>query len=264
MVMKRLSYSWCLPALLAAIVVLILSADAGVPALVDFQGSLTDESGHAVSGQLSVRFALYDAEAGGSMLWEETQTVTVEDGIYNVKLGSVTAFPGDIWETAQLWLGVKAGSAEEMTPRARLVAVPYALRARTAEALAPGAAHGMILARKIGVSESPAYTSFFRDRYGSSTTPDDASLQAPLPRNGILKNLLLKPWSTPDEGASATVIILVNGQETALGVTHTHADGLAAASNTSTSVAVQQGDVVTLKRFSIGTLDNYWVTMEIQ
>jgi hypothetical protein len=88
---------------------------------------------------------LYTAQTEGTLVWQETQTITVIDGIYNVKLGSVAAFTDSVWENAQLWLGIKVGDDAEMTPRVRIVAVPYALRAKVAESVAPGKGRGSLV-----------------------------------------------------------------------------------------------------------------------
>lgn len=110
-----------------------LCADAAVPNLIDYQGALTDAAGNPVSGQRDIRFAFYDAQEGGTLLWQEAQAVGVQDGVYSTALGSVTAFPDDLWDNAQLWLGVKVGDDAELAPRARIVAVPYARKAHRAE-----------------------------------------------------------------------------------------------------------------------------------
>ena len=124
---------------IAAMALCTMPCLADVPNLIDFQGSLTDAQSAPVSGQRQLTLALYAADSGGSTLWQETQTITVLDGIYSVSLGAQTPFPEDLWETAQLWLGVQVGTEPEMAPRVRIVAVPYALRAKTAETLAAGA-----------------------------------------------------------------------------------------------------------------------------
>ena len=49
----------------------------------------------AAGTQASLRFAIYDAETGGTQLWQETQTVTVDQtGQYTVFLGAMAALYG--------------------------------------------------------------------------------------------------------------------------------------------------------------------------
>lgn len=113
-------------------------ARADVPGVVDFQGTLTDGAGVPVTGQATMVFALYTTAAGGEPVWQETQAVTVSAGIYSTALGSVTPFPETLWENPALWLGIRQEGADELPQRVRIVAVPYALRAKTAESLAGG------------------------------------------------------------------------------------------------------------------------------
>ncbi len=93
-----------------------------------YQGILTDSNGMSVpDGNYSMRFRLYDAI--DSMVWEETQVVPVQNGLYNVLLGSVNAL-NDVPVWAGYKLGVKVGNDPEMQPRTPLAAVPYALGLR--------------------------------------------------------------------------------------------------------------------------------------
>jgi hypothetical protein len=67
-----------------------------VPQYISYQGKLL-EDGEALSGTRSITFSIWDNDVGGnpaSALWQETQNVSVMDGIFNVELGSVTPLPG--------------------------------------------------------------------------------------------------------------------------------------------------------------------------
>jgi hypothetical protein len=117
--------------LLAAAFILILSFSAfAVPQLINYQGELSDSSGNPVSGDVSVTFTIYNAASAGDVLWNETQTVTVINGVFNVLLGSQTPFPTDLFSLDDTYLGVKVGADAEMTPRQQLASVPYALVAQ--------------------------------------------------------------------------------------------------------------------------------------
>ena len=105
------------------------------PSEFNYQGRLTDLAGNPVSGTVSMTFQLYDADAGGSPLWEETQPlVTVDEGIFTVFLGSVEPF--DIWGidfSQQYWLEIEV-EGDQMGDRLAIVPVPaahYALNAGT-------------------------------------------------------------------------------------------------------------------------------------
>ena len=108
---------------------------AQVPQLIHYQGVLTDEEGTAITGNRSITFSLHDTETEGSPLWDETQNVILLDGLFSVLLGSVDPIPYSVFDNPDVFLGVKVGSDDEMTPRSRLVSVGYALHAHRANIL---------------------------------------------------------------------------------------------------------------------------------
>lgn len=114
--------------------VLLFSVCFSIPTQINYQGVLKDSSGNAVTNHsLSMVFSIYSALTGGSSLWSETQTVSVEAGIYSVQLGSVTAIPSSVFDGSTRYLGIKIGTDDEMTPRLALVSVPYAYNSLTSE-----------------------------------------------------------------------------------------------------------------------------------
>jgi len=108
-------------------------ASVSVPSMMNYQGVLSDPAmGDPVpDGDYEITFALYDVASGGTALWTETQTVTVENGLFSVLLGSVNPLSTDAF-TGSTYLGVKVGADAEMTPRHRIVSVAYAIHAREA------------------------------------------------------------------------------------------------------------------------------------
>jgi len=123
--------------LFLALIFLILSVSvyAEVPQLINYQGRLSDNGENPVSGDLSITFTIYDAEGG--VCWQEVQVITVDNGFFNVLLGTNgdltnNCFVGD----TNVYLGIKVGEDPELEPRVRLTTAPYAfhaLRADTAE-----------------------------------------------------------------------------------------------------------------------------------
>ena len=84
---------------------------------------------------------IYDVSSSGTALFTETHNpVTVSNGIFNILLGSVdtNVNPLNLSFSTQYYLGITVGADPEMLPRQPLAASPYALRAVTAESLAPG------------------------------------------------------------------------------------------------------------------------------
>jgi trimeric autotransporter adhesin len=120
-----------------------------VPRLVQFSGTLKDAAARSVSGVVSVTFAIYGEQDGGTALWSETQNVTADaNGHYSATLGiaSATGLPDDLFAAAQSrWLGVRMAGQSEL-PRVLLVSVPYALKAADADTVGGLPASAFLLA----------------------------------------------------------------------------------------------------------------------
>jgi hypothetical protein len=120
-----------------------------VPALVNFNGILTDVNGKPLNGTVGVTFYLYKDSEGGAPLWMETQNAQPDkSGRYTVSLGATTAtgLPTDVFVSGEArWLGVQPeGQAEQ--PRVLLLSVPYALKAGDAETIGGLPASAFVLA----------------------------------------------------------------------------------------------------------------------
>lgn len=82
----------------------------------------------------SVTFRLYDAAAGGALLWDETQPIMTSAGLSNVLLGSVTPVTdGDF--AADAYLSIQVNPDPEFTTRTRIASVGYAFQAGNADKL---------------------------------------------------------------------------------------------------------------------------------
>ena len=111
-----------------------LTIQAQVPQLLNYQGVLIDpDSGERLSGTYAMTFSIYAEETGGTALWTEMQNVIVQNGLFNVLLGSVTDIPFDLFDGSARYLGVQVGSDAEMTPRKQLVSVVYAFKSRNSD-----------------------------------------------------------------------------------------------------------------------------------
>ena len=118
-----------------------------VPQQINYQGYLADSGGNPVSdGNYTMSFDIFDVSTGGVPLWSESQTVTVKDGVYTVILGQ----PGnpinpDIFD-GDRYLGVTVGTDGEMTPRQKLTATAFAMKAAKADSVSDGAVTSVMLA----------------------------------------------------------------------------------------------------------------------
>ena len=103
---------------------------ATVPQLMNYQGFLS-EDGLKLNNTVSLTFSIYDAETGGTALWTETQPqVLVQNGLFNVILGSAEPLPTTVFQQAERYLGIEVNaSGQELSPRQRLTSVAYAFNA---------------------------------------------------------------------------------------------------------------------------------------
>lgn len=109
-----------------------LASAAPVPYRVGFSGLLTDQTGNPVSNSvIQVTASLFNQVTGGSVLYiEPVATVTTAlDGTYSFSFGSSTNTFKQALESSDVWLQVTINNTNVLSPRTRLLAVPYALRA---------------------------------------------------------------------------------------------------------------------------------------
>ncbi len=123
--------AWAMPAAQAG--------PSAVPGVITYQGRLTSANGVPINGAVEMTFRLYSEPVGGTAAWTESHIggngVPVNDGVFNVLLGSITPIDIPIWSTAP-YLGIQVGTDPEMTPREQVGRVPYAFISERAYALA--------------------------------------------------------------------------------------------------------------------------------
>jgi len=108
---------------------------AEVPDELAFQGRLLDIGGVPVpEGTKGMQFSIFDADTGGSSLWDETYAVEIgEDGFYTVYLGE--GDPIGLPFDEAYWVEVKVESDLPMVPRFPLKKVAYSFRSDEADLL---------------------------------------------------------------------------------------------------------------------------------
>jgi hypothetical protein len=106
---------------------------AAMPKTISYQGVLKNSDGSLVDdGGYWITFRLYDADTGGTLKWQETDSAYVESGLFHVILGKATPLNLPFDET--YWLSVEA-LGDTLEPRVELAASPYGFRASVADAL---------------------------------------------------------------------------------------------------------------------------------
>ncbi|RMF58250.1 MAG: hypothetical protein D6746_09945 [Bacteroidetes bacterium] len=143
------------------LVALLLALPAGVaaqaPVLISHQGVLHDAEGTPLAGNVILTFRLFDAPTDGTALWSEDHGVALDDGLFQVLLGSIEPLDGVPFDRPY-WLGIAVNNGPELEPRMPLTAVPFSLHAQTVadSSLTPAAfdpeagSEGQVLAIEAG------------------------------------------------------------------------------------------------------------------
>jgi hypothetical protein len=94
----------------------------GVTQPFTYQGFLRQGGAPLNNPSQSMRFRIFDAPTGGTMLWDSgALTVNVSNGLFTVQLNP----PVSIWTGADRFLEIQVG-ATTLSPRVRIGATPYA------------------------------------------------------------------------------------------------------------------------------------------
>ncbi|GEM_PF-4756416 len=101
---------------------------AQVPRIMNYQAKLTDAGGVAINDTCTIIFRIYDAATGGNLLWCDTMTVDVVNGLFDVQL-DLSHNGGDTLKfNRPYWIALKVRDDPEMTPREKLAPVSFAFR----------------------------------------------------------------------------------------------------------------------------------------
>ncbi len=148
-----------------------ISAQTQVPAMLNYQGKLADDNGDPVADDTyTVQFRIYDQTS--TERWYELHFVTTTDGLFSAQLGSQgSPLTEDVFDYAECWLGITVGADPELTPRQRLITVPYAHRVSTVD----GAEGGTIIS-DLTITGSLSSVFLNTDLTGDESVqlPDDA------------------------------------------------------------------------------------------
>ncbi len=81
-----------------------VAATSSVPRLVGFSGVLKDPTGNPLTGPVDISFAIYRNQSDVTPLWQETQTLQLdEQGHYRALLGAMSAqgLPVDLFASGE-------------------------------------------------------------------------------------------------------------------------------------------------------------------
>jgi hypothetical protein len=129
----------------------------GPPKLIDYQGTALDSNGNPLAPttptNYTMQFRLYSTQSGGTPIWSESQTVTVSNGQFSVRLGQGIAIGAEpkpdlslSFNNKDRYLGltivVPPQAPAEITPRLAFLSAPFAFvadRARSADSVSQSA-----------------------------------------------------------------------------------------------------------------------------
>ncbi len=98
------------------------------------EGLVLDGEGRPIEGEHTLRIRLYDAAAGGQVLFDEIhQNVPFFEGYYAVQVGGEEPLRVDVFRRAGVWLGMTIDGGDELRPRTPIAKVPAAFTADVAD-----------------------------------------------------------------------------------------------------------------------------------
>jgi hypothetical protein len=105
---------------------------AEVPKKISFQGYVSSLSGNPIQGTHEFTFRIYATQSGGDPLWNDTDTLELDNGQFHAYLGANTPLAVEIFTGSVLWLETAIdGSA--LPTRQSLASVAYSFRAQNAD-----------------------------------------------------------------------------------------------------------------------------------
>lgn len=112
------------------------SADS-VPPLINYQGMLTDANGSPMTGTRKLTFNIYDAAAGGNVVWgpQIFDSVPLIEGKFNVILGTTDTAGKPIsgaFVAKERYIGIKVDENSEIAPRQQVLSAPFAIQSSKA------------------------------------------------------------------------------------------------------------------------------------
>jgi hypothetical protein len=130
-----------LPSLTLFLSFLTFLASAQAPLQIPYQGVARDAQGVALQNQ-SITLLLAIEDISGAELFSETHSTTTNQfGLFNVKIGSISTMPSNIWSNGDRFLHVKmdpaGGNSYTDLGSTQFLSVPYALYAETSNTPGP-------------------------------------------------------------------------------------------------------------------------------
>ncbi|CAB1065552.1 hypothetical protein D1BOALGB6SA_10349 [Olavius sp. associated proteobacterium Delta 1] len=118
--------------LLVAGMILMSFVATAIPDSISIQGQLRDTDGAILTGSQDFTFRIYDAYTGGTKLFEQNNTLTLNDeGVYHAELKDFSLPFNETY-----YVGIKVNADPEMSPRINLTSAPYSIRSNVSDKVA--------------------------------------------------------------------------------------------------------------------------------
>jgi hypothetical protein len=107
--------------------------DGTIPQTMNYQGLLRQADGELAEGFYTITARIWNSATLGTKLYETTvPNVNVRDGLFNIVLGDDPALPPEAFADVPRYIGIDLNDGgDELMPRQRLHAVPWALTSST-------------------------------------------------------------------------------------------------------------------------------------
>lgn len=163
-----------LRSVLCAVLLGLPAVSLAIPSTLSTQGRLLDSVGGPVEGASNLTFSIYDdADATNPALWDETVTVALSGGYYQVTLGLQNPLTASLFHTdGTLYLGIAMDGDPELQPRQALLPTAYAVVSDTAV----NVDGGTVSATTVSATSVTADTVGAQDTTTSTLTTDSASV----------------------------------------------------------------------------------------
>ena len=99
---------------------------------ISYQGVIENNGVPLSNGPHTIAINIYKSATGGIAVFQETQSVTVTNGLFDVLIGKVNSLPTLSFIGTPYYLGIQVDGSAELTPRSQLADVPSAFFADTA------------------------------------------------------------------------------------------------------------------------------------
>ncbi len=143
---------------------------------------MTSATGDLLTGSYNLTFKLYESSTATNPVWQETQSLTIVEGMINVTLGSSS--PLNLAFDRQYWLGTTINSDSELEPRIALSSSAYSLNAQS-------------------VSDRAITTEKLSDRAVSTAKMADNAITTSQLADGAVTQLKLSPGIALPPGGTA-------------------------------------------------------------